>query len=112
MKSFDIIAHLLLLVVLVEAKGGRGGGGRSGGTASASGMKSDDEGGETETTEKSHSEAAKVTISAFLGVCIAIFGVSYLLFAFRKFCRPRKDLRTFIGISLARIHNVDAETPE
>ena len=71
-----------------------------------------DDGEDEETTEKSQAEAAKVTISAFLGVCIAVFAVGYLLFAFRKFCRPRKDLRTFLGVSLARIHNVDAETPE
>ena len=53
-----------------------------------------------------------MTISAFLSVCVAVAAVLYLLFAFRKFCRPRKDLKAFLGVSLARIHNVDAETPE
>lgn len=65
-----------------------------------------------ESQEKNGSNAAKITVSVFLIVCISVAGFLYLLFAFRKFCRPRKDLRSFLGVALARIHNVDAETPE
>jgi hypothetical protein len=118
MKLIDLIAHLLFMIVSVEAKGGgRGGGsgGRAGGAAT-SGLSHNEDGDEEEDIEATKAEvgsnAARMSVSIFMLICVAVAGVSYLLFAFRRLCRPKKDLKAFLGVSLARIHNVDCDNPE
>ena len=117
MKLIELIAPFLFLIVFVEAKGGgRGGGGsgggRSGGAASSGLSQSEGDEVNEGTTEKAGSNAARISVSVFMAVCVSVAGVSYLLFAFRRLCRPKKDLKAFLGVSLARIHNVDCDVPE
>jgi hypothetical protein len=54
--------------------------------------------------------AVRVSIGTILGVCFILGFLVYIFFTLRKFCRKKKDIEKFLGVALARIHNVDAES--
>jgi hypothetical protein len=46
-------------------------------------------------------------VGVILGVCIGGCFAVYLFFSLKKYCRKEKNIEQFLGVALARIHNVD-----
>jgi uncharacterized membrane protein YgaE (UPF0421/DUF939 family) len=56
--------------------------------------------------------AIRTVVGVILGVCIGGCFAVYLFFSLKKYCRKEKNIEQFLGVALARIHNVDAETED